>query len=159
MLNIFLYESIERCININEIIYNLFLLLNNLLLTFFVVNTCRSSSCFLIAVRVSVVWIFQGLFSLVLFERLLSCLKFLSIIYYVAECCSEHSCTSVIVRLTSFSFLRQWFLSFALIIAQKVVLDCPEGFGMVYEVWVGHHCSRNLVKYSCSFSRGIKRQI
>lgn len=58
MLNIFFYEFIEGYININEIIYNLFLLFNNLLLIFFVVNICRFSLCFLIVVRVFVVWIF-----------------------------------------------------------------------------------------------------
>lgn len=157
-LNLFLSVATEICINIIEVIfYNLFLLLSNVVLTSFVVSTCRPSSCCVRAVRDSVVWIFHSLFSLVPFERLLSCLKFFSIIYSTAECCSELSCTSVVVHLTS-SFLRQWFLSFALLIAQRAVLDCLESFGMVYEVWLGYHCPRILVKYSGSSSRGIKRQ-
>lgn len=144
------------CIYWNILIYiNIKDHILNLLLTSFVVSTCRSNSCFLTAIRDSIVWIFHSSFSLAPFERLLS-LKFFSIIYSAAECCSEHSCTSVIVHSTSSSF-RQWFLS-SLMIAQRAVVDCPEGFGMVYEVRLCHHCPWVLVKYRGFSSSGIKRQ-
>lgn len=83
-LNLFLCVCFEIYININEIIfYNLFLLLNNVLLMSFVVSTHRSSSCFLIAIRDSAVWMFNSLFIWVPFETL----KLLETFLNYLHCC------------------------------------------------------------------------